>query len=86
MPKYGPMTEEHKRRISEGMIRAQTERQKPGKAYTRNNLTITLPNNPYRISRIVELGTIMDNMFPKTKIRQIKEILASVRRIVERGA
>jgi hypothetical protein len=85
-PKYGPMTEEHKKRISESMIRSHAEKKESGEGYTRNNITITLPNNPHRISRIVELGTILDNMFPKTKIRQIKEILASVRRILERGA
>tara|TARA_Y100000310_G_C20592546_1_gene768837 strand:- start:48 stop:341 length:294 start_codon:yes stop_codon:yes gene_type:complete len=47
--------------------------------------TITFPANAHRIQRIVELGTMVDEMFPKTKISQIRTILCSVKRIVERG-
>ena len=50
------------------------------------SLTITLPSNPHRIERIITLGTIIDNMFPKTRVSKITEILHSVKRIVERGA
>jgi hypothetical protein len=86
MAKYRPMTEEHKKKISASMIRKYVEKRESGEVCTNHNITITLPNNPHRISRIVELGTVLDNMFPKTKIKQIREILASVRRILERGA
>ena len=88
MAKYRPMTEEHKKKISVSLVRAYNAKKKKesGEEYTNHNITITLPNNPHRISRIVELVTVLDNMFPKTNIKQIREILASVRRILERGA
>jgi hypothetical protein len=88
MRKYGPMTEEHRKAISEGMRKGSARRrneEEKDESSTKAT-TITLPNNPHRITRVVELGTMLDNMFPKTKIKQIREILHSVRRILERGA
>jgi len=49
------------------------------------SITFTLPTNPHRIKRIIELGTLMDSMFPKTKVSQITEILNSVKLIINRG-
>lgn len=86
-------TQQHKDRISAGRLRQERKKREQAQpAHTNNTsktpppLTITLPSNPHRIERIITLGTIVDNMFPKTKVSQITEILFSVKRIVERGA
>jgi len=96
------LTQQHKDRISAGRKRYERIRREQKKltstppmiptAQTDNatktppSLTITLPSNPHRIERIITLGTIIDNMFPKTRVSKITEILHSVKRIVERGA
>ena len=88
------MSQAHKDAISKAMKRRAAEKRNgslPGQIEEKyvppkKGVNISLPSNPHRIQRVVELGTMMDEMFPKTKLSQIREILHSVKRIVERGA